>query len=85
MSSMKRYLYLLILGVVTFIVITIVKLMPQSPEEVDRQEIASCWDESKGAALTAEKRQIVIGACEALEKVFQFNYGIKLSPGAKDL
>lgn len=61
------------LGVVAFVVLNTVLYVLQSPEEADQQEIAKCWDESKGAKLTVEKRQIVIGACRALEKAYQLN------------
>jgi hypothetical protein len=55
----------------------------QSPQDADQSEIDKCWAESQDAALTTEKRQIVIGACQVLEKAFQLNYVTKLSPGSK--
>ncbi|MBK5207134.1 MAG: hypothetical protein JJD98_17560 [Polaromonas sp.] len=70
---------------VMFVVINVVKIALQSPEDVDRQVIADCWAESQADSTTPEKRPVVVGACEALEKVFQVNYGIKLTPGAKDV
>ena len=85
MSRMKRYLFLAMLSVVAVIVINLVTYALQSPQDADQSKIEKCWVESQDAALTAEKRQIVIGACRAMEKVFQLNYGTKVTPGAKDV
>lgn len=82
MSSMKRYVFLAMLSVVAVVAFNMVQVARQSPEEADRMEIAKCWEESKGATLTSEKQKIVIGACQALEKVFQLNYGAKKLPYA---
>ena len=68
-----------------FVVINVVKIALQSPEDVDRQVIADCWAESRADSTSPEKRLVVIRACEALEKVFQFNYGFKLTPSARDV
>lgn len=85
MVSMKRYLFLAMLSVAAVVVFNLVNFALQSPMEADQSEIEKCWEESRGAALTAEKRQIVIGACHALEKVFRLNHGTKVSPGPKDV
>lgn len=82
---MKWFVRIVFLTLVLFVVIIVVKIALQSPEDVDRQVIADCWAESRAGSTTPEKRPIVVGACEALEKVFQMNYGIKLTHGAKDM
>ena len=84
-ASMKRYIRIILLTLVAFVVITVARIALQSPEDVDRQVIADCWTESRADSTAPEKRPITVGACEALEKVFQMNYGIKLNPGAKDV
>ena len=83
--SMKRYLFLTMLSVAAVVVFNVVSYALQSPMEADQEEIEKCWEESQSTTLAAEKRQIVIGACQGLEKAFQLNYGIKVSPGAKDV
>lgn len=82
---MKRLIRIVLLTLVLFVVIIIVKIALLSPEDVDRQVIADCWAESRSDSTTAEKRPVVVGACEALENAFQMNYGIKLTPDAKDM
>lgn len=85
MFGMKRHSFLAMLSFVAVGVVTLAIYAQQSPEDADQSEIDKCWEESHDATLTAEKRQIVIGACQALEKAFQLNYGTKLSPGSKDV
>lgn len=85
MSRMKRNLFLLMLSVAAVAVFNVVSYALQSPQDAAQSEIDKCWEESQDATLTAEKRQIVIRACQALEKAFQLNYGTKLSPGSKDV
>lgn len=85
MSRMKRYFFLAMLSVGAVAVFNVVSYALQSPMEADQSEIEKCWEESQGTTLAAEKRQIVVGACQALEKAFQLNYGTKLSPGSKDV
>lgn len=85
MSSMKRYLLLAMLAVLAVVVINLATYALQSPQEVDRAEIEKCWEESQDSTRTAEKRRIVIGACHALEKAFQLNYGTNVFPSAKDV
>ena len=85
MSRMKRYLFLTVLSVVAVVLFNVVTSALQSPMEADQSGIEKCWEESQGTTLAPEKRQIVIGACQALEKAFQFNYGTKVSPGSKDV
>lgn len=76
---------LVLLTLVAFVTINVLKIALQSPEDVDRQVIADCWAESRVDSTSPEKWPVVVGACEALEKVFQLNYGIKLTPGARDV
>lgn len=85
MVSMKRYLFLAVLSVVAVVLFNVVTYALQSPMEADQSEIEKCWEESQGANLAPEKRQIVIGACQALEKAFRLNHGNKVSPGPKDV
>ena len=85
MPSMKRYFFVVMFAVVVVVVINLVAFALESPKDADQSEIEKCWEESKVSHLTAEKRQVVIGACQALEKVFQLNYGTKLTPGFKDV
>lgn len=85
MFHMKRHLFLAMISFVAVVVVNLGIYALQSPQDADKSEIDNCWVESQGAALTTEKRQIVIGACQALEKAFQLNYGTKLSPGSKDV
>ena len=82
---MKRYLFLAMLSVIAVVVFNLVIYALQSPMDADQSEIEKCWKESLGATLTAEKRQIVIGACRAMKKIFQLNYGTKVSSGSKDV
>lgn len=82
---MKRLLFLAMISVIAVVVVNLAIYALQSPMDVDQSEIEKCWEESQGATLTAEKRQIVIGACKAMEKVFQLNYGTKVFPGSKDV
>ena len=82
---MKRLIRIVLLTLVMFVIINVAKIALQSPEDVDRQVIADCWDESRADSITPQKRSVIVGACEALEKIFQLNYGIKLTPGAKDV
>ena len=82
---MKRVVRIVLLTLVAFVAIDVVKIALQSPEEIDRKVIADCWAESRVDSTTPVKRQVVVGACEALENIFQLNYGIKLTPGAKDV
>lgn len=82
---MKRYLSLAVLSVVAVVVFNFVTYAVQSPMDADQAEIEKCWEESQGTNLTPEKRQTVIGACQAMEKAFQLNYGTKVSPGSKDV
>lgn len=77
--KLKRFFLMVLLGVVAFVVINVVAIAMQSPEAADQQVIADCWTESKKDTLTPEKRQIVVGACQALEKAYQLNYGVKLT------
>lgn len=74
MKSIKRYMFLALIAVAVTIVINVAHFMLQSPEAKDQQAIADCWDESKGANLTPAQQRTVIGACQALEKVYQLNY-----------
>ena len=85
MALMKRFVRIVLLTLVMFVVINVVKIALQSPQDVDRQVIADCWAESRADSTTPEKWPIVVGACEALEKVFQVNYGVKLTPDARDV
>lgn len=85
MVSMKRYLFLAMLSVAAVVVFNLVNFALQSPIEADQLEIEKCWEESQGINLAPEKRQTVIGACQALEKAFQLNHGTKVSPGPKDV
>lgn len=73
------------LAVLAVVVINLVTNALQSPQEIDRSEIEKCWKESQDSTRSADKRRIVIGACQALEKAFQLNYGTKVFPGAKDV
>ena len=73
------------LSVAAVVVFNVLSYALQSPMEADQSEIVKCWEESQGTSLAPEKRQIVVGACQALEKAFQFNYGTKVSPGPKDV
>lgn len=82
---MKRYLFLAVLSVIAVVLFKVVTYALQSPMEADRSEIDKCWEESQGTNLAPEKRHTVIGACQALEKAFQLNYGTKASPGSKDV
>lgn len=82
---MKRYIKIVLLALVAFVVINVAKIALQSPEEADTQVIADCWTESRAESITPEKRQIVVGACQTLEKAFQNNYGYKLLPGDRDV
>lgn len=80
---MKRYLLLALIAVAVTVVINLVLFMLQSPDAKDRQAIADCWDESPAANLTPVQQQIVIGACQALEKAYQLNHGSM--PGRKEV
>lgn len=73
------------ISVVAVIVFNLAIYALQSPMDADQSEIEKCWDESQSSALTAEKHQVVIGACKALEKAFQLNYGTKVPPGSSDV
>ena len=73
------------LSVAAVVVFNVVFYALQSPMKADQSEIQKCWEESQSTTLAAEKRQIVVGACQALEKAFQLNYGTKVSPGSKDV
>lgn len=85
MFHMKRLLFLAMISFVAVVVVNLAIYALQSPQDADQSGIDKCWVESQGAVLTTEKRQIVIGACQALEKAFQLNYGTKPSPGPKDV
>jgi hypothetical protein len=82
---MKKYLFLALAGVTTFLVLTMWDAAVQSPEAKDQKVIAECWEESKGSNLTPAQQQVTIGACQALEKVYRLNYGISPFPGPKDV
>lgn len=82
---MKRLIRIVLLTLVLLVVINVVKFATQSPEDDDRQVIADCWAESRADSTTPENRPASVGACEVLEKAFQLNYGIKLTPDAKDV
>lgn len=82
---MKRYLFLAMLSVAVVIVFNLVTYALQSPMKDDQSEIEKCWEESRGAILAPEKRQFVIRACQALEKVFELNYGTKVSRGSRNV
>jgi len=82
---MKRFSLLVLLAVLAVVVINVALLVLESPEDADRQVIADCWAESRSSSLTQEKRQIVVDACRALERVFMVNHGIKLTPGAGEV
>lgn len=82
---MKKYLLLALAGVITFVVLTGWDVVMQSPEAKDQQVIAECWEESKRSNLTPAQLQITIGACEALEKAYRYNYGVTPFPGPKDV
>ena len=78
---MKKYLLLTLTGFLTFVVLTVWDVVMQSPEAKDQQVIAACWEESKGSNLTPAQKQVTIGACQALEKVYRINY--RPLPGPK--
>lgn len=83
MKSTKRYLFLALIALAVFIVINVVHFILQTPKAKDQQAIADCWEESKAGTLTLAQQQAVVGACQALEKVYQLNYSPL--PGRKDV
>jgi hypothetical protein len=50
----------------------------------DQAVIDDCWKEAKGTTITPTQRQVVINACEMLEKVYRLNNGAEPSPRRKD-
>lgn len=82
---MQRFVRIVLLTLVVFAGIIVVKVAMMSPEDIDRQVIADCWADSRLDSTTEQKRPVVVGACEALEKAFQISHGIKLTRDAKDV
>lgn len=82
---MKKYLFLTLAAVITFVGLTVRNVVMQSPEAKDQQAIVACWEESKGSNLTPAQKQVTISACQALEKVYRINYGTSPFNGPKDV
>lgn len=49
----------------------------------DQAVIDECWEESRGTTITPAERQVVISACEVLEKVYRYNNGTDPAPTRK--
>ena len=82
---MKRFLFLVVIAVAISAALTLVNTFLETPEAKDQQVIDDCWAESRGSALAPDQRQVVIGACQALEKAYLWNYGTKPRSASKEV
>lgn len=85
---MKRYLLWLAVAAIALFAVTVATNLLQSPEgefmSKDQAVIDDCWQEAKGPTITPAQRQVVINACEMLEKVYRLNNGTEPAPRKKD-
>ena len=85
---MKRYLLWVAVAVIALFVVAVATNILQSPEDEfmskDQAVIDECWLEAKGTTITPAQRQVVINACEMLEKVYRLNNGAEPAPRKKD-